>query len=259
MRGWSVRVGRCCGGTHLKVRGTLREAVVVAKIMVFGPHPDDQELGMGGTIARLAKQGHEVCIVDMTNGEPTPMGSVEQREKEWTRATAILDGGTGRVSRRMVGLKNREVEHTLGARHAVAGVIREFGAEMLFVPHEVDAHPDHRATTRIIEDARFDAKLTKIDLPGTPVYPKWLFHYDCTHLRRITTPDFLMDVSEEMEVKIAAIEAYETQFVLPEKNRKVVAWLRQMNGYLGSRIGVDYAEGFYAKEPLGLSGLEGVV
>ena len=54
----------------------------MASIVVVGPHPDDQELGMGGTIARLARQGHAVHLIDMTNGEPTPFGSVETRAKE---------------------------------------------------------------------------------------------------------------------------------------------------------------------------------
>ncbi|WP_428389657.1 PIG-L family deacetylase [Mucisphaera sp.] len=228
----------------------------MARIIVFGPHPDDQELGMGGTIARLALQGHDILLADMTNGEPTPLGSPEQRQKEWTAATAILDQGTGRVSRTLIGLTNREVTHNLEARYAVAAVIRQFQADILFAPHETDIHPDHRAATRIIEDARFDAKLTKTNIPGEPIYPRWLFYYDCTHLRRIANPHFCLDISDQIDTKIAAINAYETQFVLPEKNRQVVEWVRQLNGYLGSRITTKYAEGFYSKEPLGLTSLD---
>lgn len=222
----------------------------MANILVVGPHPDDQELGMGGTIIRLAEQGHDVLLLDMTNGEPTPLGSPEQREKEWTAAAKIMN-----VKRRLLGLKNREVEHSLQARHQVAGVIREHQAEIVFLPYFEDAHPDHVATTRIVEDARFDAKLSKIDLPGEPIYPRWLIYYYCTHLRHVAQPSFCMDISAQMDRKIEAINAYETQFVLPEKNRKVVGWLKQMNGYMGSRVGVDYAEPFFMREPLGLSGL----
>lgn len=227
----------------------------MANILVVGPHPDDQELGMGGSIARLARQGHQVLLLDMTNGEPTPHGSVEQRQREWTAATAILDGGSGLVARRLLGLPNRQVEHTLEARHLVAGVMREHRAQIVFLPYPEDAHPDHRATTRIVEDARFDAKLTKIQLPGDPVYPKWMIYYYCTHLRWVADPTFCLDISDEMDVKERAILAYETQFVVPERNRQVVTWLRQMNGYMGSRIGTTYAEPFFTKEPLGLSGL----
>ncbi|MEM1213731.1 MAG: bacillithiol biosynthesis deacetylase BshB1 [Planctomycetota bacterium] len=223
-------------------------------ILVVGPHPDDQELGMGGTILRLQQQGHNVLVLDMCNGEPTPYGSPEQREQEWTAAAEILG-----VKRRLLGLKNREITHSVEARHKVAGVIREHQAEMVFLPYFEDAHPDHVATTRIVEDARFDAKLTKIDLPGEPIYPKRLVYYFCTHLRIVATPNFMIDITEQMDDKERSILAYETQFVIPEKNRQVVRWVRQMNGYMGSRVGVEYAEPFYVKEPLGLSSLEGLV
>lgn len=209
---------------------------------------------MGGTIIRLAQQGHNVLLLDMTNGEPTPLGSPEQREREWTAAAEIMG-----VKRKLLGLKNREVQHTLEARHATAGVIREHQADILFVPYEQDAHPDHRAVTRIVEDARFDAKLTKTDLPGEPCYPKWLFYYYATHLRWVADPSFLIDITGQMDDKERAIKAYETQFVLPEKNRRVVEWVREFNGYMGSRIGVRYAEPFYTKEPVGLGSFDGLV
>jgi bacillithiol biosynthesis deacetylase BshB1 len=223
----------------------------MANILIVGPHPDDQELGMGGTILNLAAQGHNILLLDMTNGEPTPLGSVQQREKEWTKAAQILG-----VKRRLLGLPNRFVTHSVEARHKVAGVIREHQASIVFLPYFEDAHPDHIAVTRIVEDARFDAKLSKIDLPGEPIYPKWMIDYYCTHLRHVADPSFCMDITPYMDKKIQAIEAYETQFVLPEKNRKVVAWLKQMNGYMGSRIGVDYAEPFFMREPLGLNSLD---
>lgn len=227
----------------------------MANVLVVGPHPDDQELGMGGTVALLAAQGHDIMLLDMTNGEPTPHGSPEIREKEWTRAAQIL----GVKKRRLLGLKNREVQHTLAARHAVAAVMREHRATIVFLPYFEDAHPDHIATTRIVEDARFDAKLTKSTIPGDPIYPKWLIYYYCTHLRHVAQPSFCIDISKHIDIKEKAILAYESQFVIPEKNRKVVTWLRQMNGYMGSRIGADYAEPFFTREPLGLTGLDSLV
>ncbi len=226
----------------------------MANVLVVGPHPDDQELGMGGTIARLARQGHDVLLLDMTNGEPTPHGSPEIREKEWTRAAELLG-----VKRRLLGMPNRMVTHSIESRHAVAGVIREHQAQIVFLPYFEDAHPDHVATTRIVEDARFDAKLSKIDLPGEPIYPKWLVYYYCTHLRHVANPTFCMDISEEMDLKEQAVLAYESQFVVPEKNRRVMTWLRQMNGYMGSRIGVEYAEPFFTREPPGLGSLDGLI
>jgi N-acetylglucosamine malate deacetylase 1 len=226
----------------------------MANVLVVGPHPDDQELGMGGTVIRLAKQGHNVLLLDMTNGEPTPLGSVEQRTKEWTAAAQIMG-----VKRRLLGLPNRTVVHSIEARHKAAGVIREHQAQIIFLPYFDDAHPDHVACTRIIEDARFDAKLSKIDLPGQPIYPKWLIYYYCTHLRMVANPTMCLDITTEMDAKIKAIEAYESQFVWPEKNKAVVTWVREMNGYMGSRIGTRYAEPFFTREPVGLGSLDGLV
>jgi len=226
----------------------------MANILIVGPHPDDQELGMGGTIARLAQQGHDVLLLDMTNGEPTPFGTPTLRAREAKRAAALLG-----VKRVQLGLKNRQVTHSLQARHKVAAVIRRHQASIVFLPYFEDAHPDHRAVTRIVEDARFDAKLTKVNIPGEPIYPKWLFYYYCTHLRHVANPSFCCDISAEMDTKEQAILAYHSQFVRPERNRRVVNWLRQMNGYMGSRIGVEYAEPFFTREPIGLNSLAGLV
>ena len=226
----------------------------MTNILVVGPHPDDQELGMGGTIARLADQGHDVLLLDMTNGEPTPFGDPETRAKEAAAAAKILG-----VRRTCIGLPNRTVEHTVAARHLVAGEIRKHQAQIVFLPFFEDAHPDHRATTRIVEDARFDAKLTKTDLPGEPIYPKWLIYYYCTHLRWVADPTFLMDITGYQQRKRDSIVAYDTQFVKPPKNRRVVEWVDAANHYFGSRIGVEFAEPFHSKEPLGLNSLDSVV
>ncbi|MBT8485372.1 MAG: bacillithiol biosynthesis deacetylase BshB1 [Phycisphaerales bacterium] len=223
-------------------------------ILVVGPHPDDQELGMGGTIAKLAAQGHDVLLLDMTDGEPTPHGDPETRAQEAAAAAELLG-----VRRRMVGLPNRRIEPSIDARHRVAGVIREHQSDVIFAPYMQDAHPDHVATTRIVEDARFDAKLTKIDLPGAPIYPRWFFYYYCTHLRWVADPSFLIDITGYEAVKRDAIVAYHTQFVLPEKNRVVVEWMDAAGRYFGSRIGSSSAEPFFTREPIGLRGLDGLV
>src|SRR5262249_45216210 len=183
-------------------------------VLIVGPHPDDQELGMGGTIAKLASQGHNLLLLDMTNGEPTPHGSPEIRAKESAKAAKLLG-----VKRITLEFPNRTLVHSLEARHAVAGIIRQHQAQVVFAPYFEDAHPDHVATTRIVEDARFDAKLTKINLPGEPIYPKWLFYYYCTHLRHVASPSFCFDISAEIDVKERSIRAYESQFGVPEKNR----------------------------------------
>ncbi len=221
------------------------------RILVIGPHPDDQELGMGGTIARLAEAGHHVLLLDMTNGEPTPHGDPETRAKEADEAARILG-----VTRGGLGLPNRLLQYSLPARHQVAAVIREHQAEIVFTPFLPDAHPDHTATTKIVEDARFDAKLTKTDLPGTPIYPRWLFYYYCTHLRTIPGPSFLLDISGYEERKRQSILAYDSQFVKPDRNRQIVEWLDAAGRYFGSRIGTTAAEPFFTREPLGLKDLE---
>ena len=222
----------------------------MANVLVVGPHPDDQELGMGGTIAKMVSQGHNVLLLDMTSGEPTPHGSPEIRAKEAAAAAELLG-----VSRTTVSLPNRYVEHSVGARHAVASVIREHQAEIVFTPYFEDAHPDHIATTQIVEDARFDAKLTKIDLAGEPIYSKWLFYYYCTHLRIVPNPSFLVDTTGFASKKREAIVAYESQFVIPENNRPIVDWIDAQDKYFGGRIRTETAEPFYSREPICLSDL----
>src|SRR5947208_13408425 len=97
-----LRVEQCVDAYHS----------LMASFLIIGPHPDDQELGMGGTIARLVAQGHAVHLVDMTNGEPTPNGSIEARARESAEAAKLLG-----VARTLVGLKNREIVHDIESRH----------------------------------------------------------------------------------------------------------------------------------------------
>jgi bacillithiol biosynthesis deacetylase BshB1 len=226
----------------------------MTSILIFGPHPDDQELGMGGTVARLVQQGHRVHLVDMTNGEPTPHGSVETRAREAAAAAKVLG-----VERTLVGLKNREVVHTIEARHKVAAVIRKHRADWLFVPYPVDAHPDHVAVTRICEDARFDAKLTQTDIPGEPWYPKRIIYYFCTHLRLNLQPTFCLDVTAQIDAKLAAMRCYESQLIRNDKAAHVIDMVRNINQYFGGRIGTEYAEPFFTHEVLGFSGLDQLV
>ena len=209
---------------------------------------------MGGTIARLAEQGHDVLLLDMTNGEPTPHGDPKARAAEAAEAARILG-----VKRRTLTFPNRILQHSIETRHAVAAAIREHQASIVFAPYFEDAHPDHIATTRIVEDARFDAKLSKIDLPGTPIYPQWLFYYYCTHLRHVANPSFLFDITGFEERKRQAIVAYRTQFMIPEKNRRVVQWIDAANVYFGSRIGAAAAEPFFTRDPIGLTSLESIL
>lgn len=226
----------------------------MSSIVVVGPHPDDQELGMGGSIARLVAQGHRVHLIDATTGEPTPFGSEETRTIEKAKAAQILG-----VSRTLVGLKNREVIHDLPSRHKMAAVFRKHRPDWIFVPYGTDAHPDHVAVTKIVEDARFDAKLTKSSIPGEPCYPKRIIYYFATHLRINFQPTFCLDISEQIETKMAAINAYQSQFAGNPGGQHVPEMVKTINAYFGGRIGVKYAEPFFTHEALGLRGLSEVI
>lgn len=237
----------------------------MARVLVMGPHPDDQELGMGATIALLASQGHDVLLGDLTDGEPTPHGDVATRRRESMEALAALDP-RGRVQRVYLGLTNRRVEHTIAARHAVAGLIRAHQAEIIFAPFPDDAHPDHVAGTRICEDARFDAKLTGLEMPtpggyasiGPPIYARWFFYYYATHLRITPDPSFLVDVTGFEDHKLAAIAAYRSQFAMNPKNAGVPEWITASLRYFGSRAGTRSAEAFFTREPIALRSLASI-
>ena len=224
----------------------------MASFLVIGPHPDDQELGMGGTIARLARQGHRVHLVDMTNGEPTPRGSPEIRAGEAASAARVLG-----VERTLLGLTNREVTHNLESRHRLAALIRVHKPDALFVPYPTDAHPDHVAVTRIAEDARFDAKLTKSNIPGDPWHPKRILYYFCTHLRMSFQPSFCIDISQEIDLKMQACACYQSQGLGAEGG--LAEMVKTIAAYFGTRIGTAYAEPFFSHEVLGFSGLDQLV
>jgi LmbE family N-acetylglucosaminyl deacetylase len=262
----------------------------VPQIVVIAPHPDDAEIGMGATIAKLAAQGHDVLICDLTDGCPTPFGDRPTRIKEAGAALKALspmyspspapagsapDGGpgggpgfgrVGRLRRIMLDLPNRRVQHTIEARHMVAGVYRAHRADVVFVPHGLDAHPDHAAATRIAEDARFDAKLSGLATPTPPgmqdapaQYPRWLFYYFCSHLRRVPDPTFLIDVTGFEGAKRASLEAYHSQFTANPANAGLVERVMAGLTYFGSRAGTAAAEPFFAHEPITLGSLASVV
>jgi N-acetylglucosamine malate deacetylase 1 len=225
-------------------------------ITVLGPHPDDQELAMGGTIALLAAGGHQVTLVDMTTGEPTPFGDEATRAREAAQAAAVLG-----VTRVQAGFKNREVLYSLEARHRVAALLRQLRPDMLFLPYPQDAHPDHLAVTRIGEDARFDAKLTKSAIPGEPYYCRRIVYYFCTHLRMIFPATFCVDVTAFWQKKLEAINCYQSQFYTGrtgEEKGAVVRYVQTLGAYYGGTIQQPHAEPFYTAEMLGLKGLNEV-
>jgi len=223
------------------------------RILVVAPHPDDAELAMGGTMAKMSARGHRVHILDLTDGEPTPFGTPARRAREAATAARILG-----VTRECLGMPNREVVHSIPGRHAIAAVIRRERPDLLFAPYPEDAHPDHVAATRLVEDARFDAKLVRSSIAGEPHWTPRLFHYFATHLRIVPAPSFLVDTSGFDALRRRSVLAYRSQFVEPPANRRIVAWLDAAATYFGSRIGAMTAEPFWSREAIGLDDLTAI-
>lgn len=226
-------------------------------VLIIAPHPDDAELGMGGAIVKLKAEGRRVGVLDLTNGEPTPHGSPEIRRRETAAATAVL----GLDWRENLGLANRSLEPTLENRALVAGVVRQQRPRWLFAPYWVDAHPDHTAATQLADDARFWAKLTKSDLAGKPHHPERIYYYYCVHLKLAPQPAFVLDISDQWEAKLAAISAYQSQFVTgrPTDPPTFHDSLRDEAAYWGSKIGTRYGEPYASREPIGLGTMAGLV
>jgi bacillithiol biosynthesis deacetylase BshB1 len=226
-------------------------------VLIVAPHPDDAELGMGGSILALKAQGLRVGVLDLTGGEPTPHGDPATRQREAAAATEVL----GLDWRHNLGLANRSLEATLEARRAVAGAIRRTRPRLLFAPYWEDAHPDHLAATALVEAARFWAKLTKSDLPGQPHFPARLLHYFSVHLRLVRQPALVLDISPYWDGKQAAIECYRSQFVVGRQHESpaFVERLREQAAFWGAAIGARYGEPFASREPIGLAGLRDLV
>lgn len=223
-------------------------------VLVIAPHPDDAELGMGGAILKFKEEGLAVGVLDLTDGEPTPHGSLELRATETKAATAIL----GLDWRENLGLKNRFLEPTLDARKRLAEVFRRVRPRWLFAPFWTDAHPDHVAATQLVEAARFWAKLSKSDImSGEPFHPERIYNYYCVHLKMAAQPAFILDISEQWDRKLAAIECYQSQFVVgrPETPPTFIDQLRDEAAYWGKAIGTRYGEPFHSREPIGMTSM----
>ena len=219
-------------------------------VLIIAAHPDDAELGMGGTIVRLLDEGLQVGILDLTDGEPTPLGSPEIRAAETAAATAVL----GVPWRENLGLPNRRLRATLAARAAVAAVIRRTRPSRLFTHYWVDAHPDHLAACRLAEAARFWAKLTKTDLPGDPWHPQRIYHFWSVHLKTLPRPAFVVDTSMTADRKREAIACYSSQFPSSAAQPAVPERVAAADAWWGSMIGTTAGEPFACREPIGLTG-----
>jgi bacillithiol biosynthesis deacetylase BshB1 len=225
--------------------------------LVIAPHPDDAELGAGGAILRLRSQGASVGVLDLTDGEPTPYGSLEVRRRETEEASAVL----GLSWRGNLGLPNRRLEADLDARARLACALRQLRPRHLFAPYWEDSHPDHVSASALVDAARFWAKLTRPDLPGEPHYPRRIFYYFSVHLRLHPRPSFVLDITPHLEAKMRALACYRSQLIegRPTTPPTLLDDLRDRARYWGWAIGTGYGEPFISREEVGLSGLRDLV
>jgi len=231
--------------------------------LILGAHPDDGEISMGATMAKLTRQGWRVELCDLTDGEPTPRCSPEQRAREAIQAAEVL----GVHRRQTLDLPNRYLMDSVEGRCKVAEVIREARPDLLFVPYWEDAHPDHVQAAQLCEAARFYAKLTRTEMRGEPHYPRRVIHYLGSHYRLQRRPSFVLDVSDTFDIKLQAIQVYESQFggeqeqgwVEHKRRTCIVDTVRTVGAYFGRLVGVRYGEPFIMREEVGLTSLEGLL
>lgn len=224
-------------------------------VLAVGPHPDDVELGMGGSILKLTEAGHQVTVVDLTDGEPTPHGDPETRKKESVKSSRIL----GIDERITLDFPNRYLQDEVEARQELAEIIRKIQPDILFAPYWIDAHPDHIAASKICDAARFYGKLTKTEMQGRPFYVKKMYYYIASHLRLNFKPSFVMDITKVMEMKIESIRCYESQFGPSPEGHQLVEWVLNSNRYWGNLIGTEFAEPFISKEEVGIKDIEALL
>lgn len=225
------------------------------KVLAIAPHPDDAELGIGGIILTLIAKGHEVHMLDLTNGEPTPKGDPATRAKEAASAAKIL----GVKSRTTLDLPNRYLQDTLDARTKVSEVIRQLRPDVLLVPYWLDSHPDHVATSHICQAAQFQAKYTKTAMKGKPWFAPKIFFYLCSHLSIQFPISLIIDVSAHFDRKIEAARCYPSQFEGEDGHFQVSDFLRRHNSYYGSLIKAAYGEPLFSREPVGATDLRDII
>lgn len=219
--------------------------------LVIVSHPDDAEISSGGTIIRLKRLGYRVGVIDLTDGEPTPHGTREIRAKETEIATQIL----GIDFRCNLGLPNRSLIHDLESRALLAGWIRRLRPNLLITHHWDDAHPDHVAASALVDAARFWAKLSKTDLPGSPHHPKKVLYCGSIHLKLHQSPQLIVDISDCLGQKLEACRAYHSQLVQGRGTSfpTVIDDLETHARHWGWAIGAQYGEAFFSREAIGLA------
>ncbi len=224
-------------------------------VVFTAPHPDDLEIGMGGTIAKLVKMGYRVGMIHMTNGEPTPRGTPETRLKEMQAAAKIL----GVQVCEMLGLTNRVLMDGPEARYAVATALRRFRPKILvaMAGRTPGASPDHYQSQLIAEASRFYSQFTKWNdrFDNTEpfrvdhlVYRPVFFAAEITHWHT----RFVVDIADTIDQKIEAIRCYASQFD-SQRVQGIEHYVRSVAGAEGVSAGVRYGEMYALPRALGVS------
>jgi LmbE family N-acetylglucosaminyl deacetylase len=229
-------------------------------VIAVGAHPDDVEIACGGTLAKLARQGYRVGIVDLTDGEPTPLSPGPEVRLEEARLAAEKLG----VRRVTLDLPNRRLFDNFESRVALAKEFRKFRPKIVigFGDKTPMASPDHWQAMQITDAAVFYSRLTKWDehFDGLPVYtvPVQLYFRLAFEPQTLDGfgSHFTVDISETLETKIESIECYRTQF--PEAKRHVFDRVRGAAVSAGSACGFAAGETFICTRALGVQDLMGL-
>ena len=230
-------------------------------ILAFAPHPDDAEIGCAGSLILAAARGERVAVADLTAGEGSTRGTVENRAQETAAASAHL----GLCARYALGLPDMGLGATLEQRQPLIDLIRATRPRIVLAPYPEDRHPDHLAAGRLVADACHLAGIAKAG-SGPPHRPERLYYYMLYTLRQPFAPSFVLDVSAVWEQRLAALRAYRSQFsaegggpgtvlLRPEFER----FLTVKAAWFGAMIGVAYGEPFYTPGPVALREFPGLL
>ncbi len=230
-------------------------------ILAIGVHPDDVELSCSGTIAKHIALGKKVGILDLTLGELGTRGSAELRTKEATEAAKIL----GVSFRTQLNMKDGFFENNEAHQKQIIEIIRKHQPEIILCNAINDRHPDHGRAAKLTSDACFYSGLIKIEttVDGKKQdawRPKAVYHYIQD---QYIHPDFVIDVTDFMEIKHKAIMAFSSQFYDPKSGEPETpisskAFLESLDAKMslwGRAMGVPYAEGFTVDRYPGVNNL----
>jgi N-acetylglucosamine malate deacetylase 1 len=220
-------------------------------LLVFGPHPDDLEIGVGGTIARHVSSGLSVGLCDLTAGELGSNGTPEERLREADAAGRVL----GAAWRENLRWPDGGIEGTPDQLRAAVDLIRRHQPRTIAIPYADDRHPDHVAANRVLTVAAFRSGLRRFET----ALPAWRADWVCQYfINDSVKPSFVIDVSEFYDRKLEALACHRSQFA-PESPGAVPTRLshttfKQLietrDAQFGALIGVAFAEGFVVREPV---------